>query len=190
MTQEYSSMPDCNDGNAVGILAERDRQSSEHHLAQPEPSADATATNSFVDELMRQYWAASAAVVTVLGLGGQVQSDIERALDAAYDIMCHTRPDPASGRKPPSSDTGDDTHSAGASRRSVAMLVRLISNDLLEPTTVEAWVRLLWVADRRQIAPRDFRRLVRAHEVGRQLVSASAADLRSEHPEAIFGPQG
>lgn len=116
-------MPDSTDGNNVRILADRDRQTSRHRVDQPKATADSTATNSFINELMHSSWSASAAVVAVLRPGGQLRSDVDRALGAAYEIMCHVRPGPSGGREPLSSDAGVGTRSTRASKSSIAALV-------------------------------------------------------------------
>lgn len=181
-------MADSTDGKTASILAGQNRPDNGGRIPQRMASADSAAADGFVDELMQRFWAAGAAVVAVQRPGNQLRLDVERPLEAMYEVMCHVRLDPADRRKPTPSNTGACTPATEASRPSIAALVGSVLCDCFKPATLEACGELLWLADQEKIAPEDFRRFVRAREVGRMAVSAMLADLASTYPEADAGP--
>jgi hypothetical protein len=181
-------MADSTDGKNASVLAGQNRQDNEGRVVPRMASADSAAADGFINELLHRFWAAGAAVAAAQRPGNQPRLDVERPLEAIYEIMCHVRPDPVEGQKPTSSNAGVCTPAIEASRRSIAVLVGSVLCDCFKPATLEACVELLWLADQEKIAPEDFRRFVRAREVGRMAVSAMLADLASTYPEADAGP--
>jgi hypothetical protein len=180
-------MADSTDGKNASVLADQNRPDNQGGIAQRMASADSAAADGFINDLMHRYWAAGAAVVAVQKPGNQLRLDVERPLEAMYEIMCHVRPDPADGRKPTSSNAGVCTLATEASKRSIAVLVGSVLCDCFKPATAEACVELLWLADQEKITPEDFRRFVRARKVGRMAASTMLADLASTYSEADTG---
>ena len=93
-------MADCTDGKNASVLAGQNRQDNEGRVVPRMNSADSAAADGFVNELMQRFWAAGAAVVAVQRPGNQLRLDVERPLEAMYEVMCHVRPDPAWKRCP------------------------------------------------------------------------------------------
>jgi hypothetical protein len=119
-------------------------QASEDHIAGRVALAVAEAKRDIYDKLME----ANSAAEAVRSAERQLQTTVEQALEAVYDVWC------CLGLEP--SETGVDARSAEASGHGIARLARLTLGHVLGPAAFEACVKLLQLADEEATLPYEF----------------------------------
>jgi hypothetical protein len=145
-SQNGTAMRDRKGQADEGCTARRDgrRQAGGDRTAGRVASAVAEAKRDIYDRLME----ANSAAETVRSAERQLQTTVERALEAVYALWYRLSMAP--------SEMGVDARSAGAPGHEIAQLARLIFGGVLGPAALEACVNLLQLAEEEATPPHEF----------------------------------
>jgi hypothetical protein len=145
-SQNGTAMRDRKGRADEGCTARRGgrRQAGGDRTAGRVASAVAEARRGIYDRLME----ANSAAETVRGAERQLQTTVERALEAVYALWYRLSMAP--------SEMGVDARSAGAPGHEIAQLARLIFGGVLGPAALEACVNLLQLAEEEATPPHEF----------------------------------